>query len=188
MNLQVNQQYLPSAGNNDDVNHIRHIDIKSIQSEVDPQIKELSEEWKASIPFSCYIINENDNPCTSSYGSTFSKIDICDYLGGQMNPAVRLVCCPNTYKPPSSNNEMTRNNSDSCNGWKDSQRDLSIAAHDAGNPIISNGSQQSNKRDMNNCSFDEEYSIEALEHLLWNCLILLNINVCLWQMIGRTIG
>ncbi len=53
MNLQDNQQYLPSAGDNVDVIHIGHIDIKSIQSDVDSYIKWLSEEWKASIPFSC---------------------------------------------------------------------------------------------------------------------------------------
>ncbi len=28
--------------------------------------------------------------------------------------------------------------------------------------------------------FDMEHFIAALEHLLWNCLILLNINVRLW--------
>ncbi len=27
---------------------------------------------------------------------------------------------------------------------------------------------------------DVEHFIEALEHLLWNCLILLNIDVCRW--------
>jgi hypothetical protein len=33
------------------------------------------------------------------------------------------------------------------------QRDLPIAAHDAGNPIVSNGSQQSIGRETNNCMF-----------------------------------
>jgi hypothetical protein len=70
-----------------------------------------------------------------------------------MYPAARLAFCPNTYKPPSSNDEMTRNNSESCNGWTELRRDLSIAAQDAGNPIISNGSPQSNKRDTNNRMF-----------------------------------
>jgi hypothetical protein len=152
MNSQDNQQYLLSAAGNVDVDHIGHIDIESIQSDVYSYIKGLSEEWKASIPFSCYVINENDKPFTSSYGSTLSKIDICDYLGGQTYPAVRLEFCPNTYKPPSSHDEMTRNNFESCNGWTDLWRDLSIAAHDAGHPIISR-SQQSNKRDTNNRIF-----------------------------------
>jgi hypothetical protein len=76
--LKDNQQYLPAAGDNVDVDHIGHIDIESIQSDVDSYIEELFEAWKAFIPFSCYVIN-NDNPCTSSYGSTLSKIDICNY-------------------------------------------------------------------------------------------------------------
>ncbi len=90
----------------------------------------------------CYVINENDQPYTSPFGNTLSKIDICDYLGGQMYPAARLAFCPNTYKPPSSNDEMTSKNSETCNGWTDLRRDFSIAAHDAGNPVISNRSQQ----------------------------------------------
>ncbi len=136
MNLQDNQQYIPSARDNVDVINIGHIDIKSIQSDVDSYLKELHEEWKASIPFMCYAINENDQPCTSLLGNTLSKIDICNYLGGQTYPAARLAFCPNTYKPPSSNDEMTSKNSESCNGWTDLRRDLSIAAHDAGNSII----------------------------------------------------
>ncbi len=83
MNLQDNQQYIPSARDNVDVVTIKHIDIESIQSDVDFYLKELHEEWKASIPFICYFINENDQPCTSPLENTLSKIDICDYLGGQ---------------------------------------------------------------------------------------------------------
>jgi hypothetical protein len=70
-----------------------------------------------------------------------------------MDPAVRLAFCPNTYKPPSSNDEMTSKNSESCNGWSDLWRDLSIAAHDAGNPIVSNGSQKSIGRETDNHIF-----------------------------------
>jgi hypothetical protein len=82
MNLQDNQQYEPSAGDNVDVVHIGHIDIESIQSDVDLYIKELHEEWKAFIPFMCYIINENDKPCTSPLWNTLSKIDKCILLQG----------------------------------------------------------------------------------------------------------
>ncbi len=70
-----------------------------------------------------------------------------------MYPAVRLAFCPNTYKPSSSSDEMTSKNAESCNGWTDLWRDLFIAAHDAGNPIISNGSQHIIGRDTNNCVF-----------------------------------
>jgi hypothetical protein len=137
MYLQENQQYLPSAGENVDVIHIGHIDIESIQIDVDSYFKELSEERKASTPFSCYVIHENDNPYTSSLGNTLSKIDVCNYLGGQIYPAARLAFCPNIYKPPSSKYETTSNNSESCNGWTNLRRDFFIAAHDAAKPIIS---------------------------------------------------
>ncbi len=153
MNLRDNQQYVPSARDNVDFVTTGHIDIESIQSDVDLYLKELHEEWKASIPFTCYVINENDQPCTFPLGNTLSKIDICDYLGGQMYPAARLAFCQNTYKPPSSNDEMTSKNAESCNGWTDLQRDLSIAAHDAGNPIASNGSQHNIGRETNNRMF-----------------------------------
>jgi hypothetical protein len=70
-----------------------------------------------------------------------------------MYPAARLAFRPNTYKPPSFNDEMASNHSESCNGWMDLQRDFSIATHDAGNPIVSNGCQKSIGRDTNNCIF-----------------------------------
>jgi hypothetical protein len=123
MNLQDHPQYVPSAGDNFDVVTIRHIDIESIQSDVDIFLKEFHEEWKASIQFTYYVINKNDQPCTSPLGNTLSKIDTCNYLGGQIYPAARLAFCPNTYKPLSSNDEMTSKNSESCNGWMDLQRD-----------------------------------------------------------------
>jgi hypothetical protein len=133
-------------------------------------------------------MNENDLPCSFVIGSTLSRIYICDYLGGQMYPAARLAFCPNTYNPPSSNDEMNSKHAKSCNGWTDLHQDLSIAAHDAGNPIVSNGSQQSIGRESNNCFYlDVELFITAVEHLLWNCLILLNIDLHLWSTIGRTI-
>ncbi len=105
MNLPDNQQHGSFARDNVDVVNKGLIDIDSIQTDVDLILKELHEEWKASIPFTCYIINENDQPCTFSIGNTLSRIDICDYLGGQMYPAARLAFRPNTYKPPTSDDK-----------------------------------------------------------------------------------
>ncbi len=153
MNSQDNQQFVTSARDNVDVINKGLIDIESIQSDVDLYLKELHEEWKASIPFMHYVINEKDEPCTFLIGNTLSRIDVCDYLGGQMYPAARLAFCPNTYKPPISNDEMISKNAESFNGWTDFQRDLSIAAHDVGNPFVSNGSQQSIGRETNNRLF-----------------------------------
>ncbi len=70
-----------------------------------------------------------------------------------MYPAARLAFCPKTYKPPISNDKMNTKYDESCNGWTDLRRDFSIAAHDAGNPIVSNGSQQSIGREIINRMF-----------------------------------
>ncbi len=48
---------------------------------------------------------------------------------------------------------MNSKNAESCNEWTALRRDLSIAAHDAGNPIVSNGPQQSIGRETNNHVF-----------------------------------
>jgi hypothetical protein len=105
MNLRDDQQYVISARDNVDVVNKGLIDIESIQSDFDLYLKELHEKWKAFIPFTCYVINEKDDPCTFPIGNTLSlsRIDICNYLGGQMYPAARLAFCPNTYKQPISN-------------------------------------------------------------------------------------
>ncbi len=58
MNSQDDQQYVTSVQDNVDVVNKGLIDIKSIQSDIDLYLKELHEEWKASIPFRCYVINE----------------------------------------------------------------------------------------------------------------------------------
>ncbi len=57
MNLPDNQQYRSSAWDDVDVINKGLIDIDSIQIDVDLFFKELHEEWKASIPFTCYVIN-----------------------------------------------------------------------------------------------------------------------------------
>ncbi len=97
MNLWGNQQYVTFTRDNVDVINKGLIDIESIQSDIDLYLKELHEEWKASIPFMCYIINEKDEPCIFPIGNTLSRIYISDYLGGQMYPAAWLAFCPNTY-------------------------------------------------------------------------------------------
>ncbi len=78
MNLRDNQQYVTSERDNVGVINKRLIDIESIQSDVDLYLKELHEEWKASIPFTCYIINEKDEPCTFPIRNTLSRIHICN--------------------------------------------------------------------------------------------------------------
>ncbi len=90
MNSPYNKQYGSFESDGVDVVNKGLIDIDSIQTDVDLFLKELHEELKASIPFTCYVINEQDDTCTFPIVNTLLKIDICDYLGGQMYPAARL--------------------------------------------------------------------------------------------------
>ena len=48
---------------------------------------------------------------------------------------------------------MNSKHAESCNGWTHLRQYLSIATHDTGNPIVSNGSQQSVGREANNRVF-----------------------------------
>jgi hypothetical protein len=66
--------------------------IESIQFHLDSDIKDLSAEWMASIPFSCTVIHEK-NPFIESHPPIPSLINICDYLAGQKYPASRLSFC-----------------------------------------------------------------------------------------------
>ena len=79
-----------------DVADIDCIDIETIQYELDMHISCLSHGRKASIPFDCCVIYENE--VTNNLPTNFRlfPIDICDYLGGNKYPALRFVFCP-TY-------------------------------------------------------------------------------------------
>ncbi len=93
----------------------------------------------ASISFLLHCYPQK-NPFVESHPPIPSLIDICDYLTGQKYPVSRLSFYPKTYPPPLSLDKST--------GWSSLSRDLSKAAHTAGNSIILNGSQKFNK-DMN---------------------------------------
>jgi hypothetical protein len=60
MNSRDSQQDVTSAWDDVDLVSKGLIDIESIQCDIDLYLKELSEEWKASIPFTCYVMSEND--------------------------------------------------------------------------------------------------------------------------------
>ena len=125
---------MPSTQSNDMV----PVDIECIQNELDANIRCLSDGWGASILFHCCVVEEDHLNTLINFIS--SHIDICEYLNDGRYPASRLVLCPNTYKPPSSNDQMTTN-SEQCRGWTDIRRALCLTAFESGNPIISNGSQ-----------------------------------------------
>jgi hypothetical protein len=119
-------------------------DIESIQDHLDSLIKDLSSDWKGSILFCCHSIYNNDQVHEQILEDSPPMIDICDYLGGLLYPAIKLLFSPITYPPPKSNCQMLSTaNSETCTGWTALSRDLAVAAHEAGNSIICNGSQKS---------------------------------------------
>jgi hypothetical protein len=83
----------------------------------------------------------------------------CDYLGGLMYPAIKLLFSPITYPPPPLDFQMSSSNT-TCTGWTALSRDLSLAAHESGNSIMCNGSQKSQQ--------DMASSIVQQGHQLWN--------------------
>ena len=77
-------------------------DIESIQDNIDNLIKDLSSDWKGSIPFCCHVVDNYDQVHEKLLEDPPSMIDIGDYLGGQMYPATKLLFSPITYPPPKS--------------------------------------------------------------------------------------
>ena len=141
----MNSAYMPSPL----FNELDCVSIERIQNELDANIRCLSDGWDASIPFNCCVVDDDHLTNDIPTNFIFSQIDICEYFNGRKYPASRLIFCPNTYVPPSSDHQM-RTNSEQCVGWTDLRRALCLAAFESGNPIISNGSQLSNQRGSNN--------------------------------------
>jgi hypothetical protein len=180
MNLPDNQQYGSSARDDVDVINEGLIDIDSIQTDVDLFLKELHEEWKALIPFTCYVIHEKDEPCTFPIWNTLSRIDICNYLGGQMYPAARFAFCPNhTSHHLPMMKWIVRMLNHAMDGLLCGE--ICLSQHMTQgiqlSPMVHNN-QLVEKQTI--VCLDVEHFITALEHLLWNWLILLNIDVRLW--------
>ncbi len=100
----------------------------------------MSRGWNGSIPFHCFVIEEDFVTHTIPTEFILSEIDLCEYLNGNKYVAVRLAFCPTIYKPPSTNEEMSSKVlSEQCHGWIDLRQALELAAWESGNPIFSNG-------------------------------------------------
>ncbi len=73
--------------------------IKLIQFQLDSDIKDLSAEWMASIPFSCTVINKK-NPFVESHPPIPLLINICDYLLGRSILRLGWVSVPSLALRP----------------------------------------------------------------------------------------
>ena len=124
---------------------LMNIDNQTILCQLDHYVKELSSNWKGKILFPCHVVFD----CASITNSTSitdppPMVDICDYVGGQMYNVKRLYFSPTVYLPPTSASDMLSTNAHLCMGWVKLCRELMVAAHECGNPIVCNGSQKSN--------------------------------------------
>ncbi len=128
---------------------------QSIHHLLDAQVKEMSSQWKGSIPFQCHQLTSlTDASSPLPFPSPPPMLDICDFFGGQKYPTARLYFCKIKYPPPQSNEDMIcREIDNKCPGWIDLKHDVMVAAHEAGNPIVCNGTQRSSSDNFNNCFF-----------------------------------
>ncbi len=55
------------------------VDIDSIQNELDVNVRSLSEGWCGSIPFHCFVIDEDFVTPTIPTEFILSEIDLCEF-------------------------------------------------------------------------------------------------------------
>ena len=116
---------------------------------LDEELAYLSKPWMGSIPFLVHVISEDDSLSPALFDRDLELVDICDCLNAGRYPTRRLYFSKSQYPPPKKG-EMTSENSGKtpaveCQGWIDLKRDICTAAHNAGNPILSNGSTGKNR-------------------------------------------
>ncbi len=140
------------------------LDTRAIQDLLDTQVQSFSHPWKASIPFTVYVLGEDEDP-SSVYSSEPQDVDICDYLANGKYPTKSLYFCSKTYPPPSNDTEMkpiARGKECAHEPWLRLKRELALAAHKAGNPIVCNGGG-AGKREFRCASSFRDRKSEAME-------------------------
>jgi hypothetical protein len=133
---------IPNQGNI--VTFLLDVDNKLILNQLDHYVKELSSDWKGKIMFLCHVVYDVAKvSATNLTTCPPQKINICDYIGGQVFGAKRLYFSPMKYPPPTAKVEMLSVNAQLCMGWTKLCQELMVAAHKNGNPVVCNGSQKS---------------------------------------------
>ncbi len=67
------------------------VDTDSIQNQLDANIRSLFDVWSGSIPFQCFVIEEDFVTHTIPTEFMLSEIDVCEYLNANKYPAARLA-------------------------------------------------------------------------------------------------
>jgi hypothetical protein len=136
--------FSPTTANKENhIDELFHLDNQRIQSQLNASVNNLSMDWKGSILFHCHVIYDPSELTNDILSTPPPLIDICNFLGGEKYPAIRLHFSSSDYLPPKTNEDRSSDLAIKCSGWADLCRDLMSAAHHAGNGIICNGSQRS---------------------------------------------
>ena len=137
-NIPNGKVFSPTTNKENQIDELFHRDNQSIQSLLDASVSNISLDWKRSIPFHCHVIYDPSELTNDFMSTPPPLIDICDFLGDEKYPAMRLHFSSTDYPPPKTNEDMSIDLASS--GWADLCRDLMTAAHIAGNSIICNDS------------------------------------------------
>lgn len=125
-----------------------NLSTSDIQDLIDEQISGYSKPWKGSIPFLLRVL-KSDMDVASIHAQPLQLLDVCDYLDGQGLTCKRLYFSEEKYKPPSKDADMKtmdKTGTTICAGFNELKRDLFIAAHTAGSPLVLNGSNNAGER------------------------------------------
>ena len=118
----MSAEYLPSYA---------HLDSHHISLLLDTQIDALSNPWKGSIKFKCFIFSGDEEEIPLLLSGSSSDVDICDYLGGQRYPARRLYFDPKTVPPPQGKKSLSHHDhEDDIEIWSELKRKVFSAGHE----------------------------------------------------------
>ena len=107
---------LTTLNNDDHINHagvwvesisrLSSMSVSSIQTLLDKRLHSLTCPWKASIPFSLYVVDIGEEMSPSLFDESPNTVDLCSFLNGQKLSASRLYFNPLTYPPPINDDVM----------------------------------------------------------------------------------
>ena len=117
-----------------DTHRHKHGDLRCF---VDSVVSNMSLPWDGVIKF--HVCPLSDHVMSIEHlrsPDAFTQLDICKYLNGKQAPVSHLYFDPVKYPPPPLDTSLDLKK---CESWLFLKRDLMNSAHESGNPIYSNG-------------------------------------------------
>ena len=154
MPASVQEQSLTSSSSSEgsDINSkgimYANLPTSEVQDLIDDQINGYSKPWKGSVPFKVRVL-ESGMDIASIHTRPLQLLDICDYLNGQQCMCKRLYFSAEEYPPPTNDADMQPLDpagTTKCESFNNLKRDILDAGHNAGNPLVLNGSNKGGER------------------------------------------